>query len=393
MAKTVDANNPNISRDGGVTYFTVPTLVVGNDGQETKGTAELAFNFDLGSKGVDSALADYRNTEDVKSAAERRQTRAEERSGNGVIETALMGRVDADPSHLGAGRLTAMRTAEQHGAQTYTELSTPPSHFDTASADARARMEGILADTLNPTNSNAAVQKLQAIDNALLLESQNNRNYPLDVGTSNKLTINNGSATLLPEKNGHPILGVGLASMGQGKYVDENRNELLITSVDTMRHELFHAIDPQFNKSGTGAQSTVEDRAVHHVNAFLAADGKAPRASYLVPLEGMGQAKDIPIDAHREGVLAEKLPGGPAPRIGNVRSFPEYESLNSQPPAISGQEVPSLSAAQSAINSYVDTLRLSEGDRVKLQQFVAENTQLAMTQQASIQQEPSLERS
>jgi hypothetical protein len=388
MAKTVDENNPNISREDGVTYFTVPTLVVGNEGQEIKGTAELAFNFDLKSNGVDSALADYRNTEDAKSAAERRQTRAQERSGNGVIETALMGRVDADPSHLGAGRLTAMRTAEQHGAQTYSELSTPPSHFDTASAEARARIEGILADTLNPTNSNAAVQKLQAIDNALLLESQNNRNYPLDVGTSNKLTINNGSATLLPEKNGHPILGVGLSAMGQGKYVDENRNELLITSVDTMRHELFHAIDPQFNKSGTGAQSTVEDRAVHHVNTFLAAEGKAPRASYLVPLEGMGQAKDIPIDAHHEGVLADKLPGGPGPRMGNVRSFPEYESQNAQPALIQGQDVPSLSAAQSAINKHVDTLDISENNRARLHQLVAENTQSAIAQQ----QESSLER-
>lgn len=146
-------------------------------------------------------------------------------------------------------------------------------------------------------------------------------------------------------------------------------NALLITSSDTIRHEFFHLIDPQFNKAGVGAKSSVEDRAVHHVNAFLAAEGRAPRASYVVPLPGMAQAQDIPIDTYHQGVLAKEMPGGPAPRPGLIRNFPEYESKMSPVP----QNSPEHNAEAKNIDQYLSTLPLSDSAKTLIKEKIAEN--------------------
>jgi hypothetical protein len=175
------------------------------------------------------------------------------------------------------------------------------------------------------------------------------------------------------------VLGLGLQSLGQGKYVDEQRETHLITSADTIRHELFHMVDPQFNKKGMGAQDTIEDRAVHFTNQFIEADGRPARAAYVVPLEGGVQPKDIPVDTYHKGVLAEQMPGGLPPRPGNVRSFPEYTSQNEYGSGISSDAVAKLS-------QHVTASGFTQEQQSIIQQRVASNVQ-AVAEQSRVQQQ------
>lgn len=377
MAKSVDANNPRIARDGDVTYITVDT--VNEKGEASK--AELAFNFNLGPEGVKSATADIRSAAAAEEQERRRSAGAnqEENSALGHTVNTLMGRVNVDPSFLGHGRLTAMKSTEG-GAQVYKEASEPPTQFNSFATEGRARAEALLDQTLNPVSSNAKTQKLQAEFNTSLLESEKQRSYPLDVGDSKQLSVYNGSGTLLPQTNGHPVLGLGLQSLGQGKYVDENRETHLITSVDTVRHELFHMIDPQFNKKGLGAQDTIEDRAVHFTNQFLVAEGRPARAAYVVPLEGGMPAKDIPIDTYHKGVLAEQMPGGLPPRPGNIRTFPEYTSQSEY-----GSDLSPGVAVK--LNEHLATSGLSAEQQSIIRQQVASNAQVSVEQSRAQQQE------
>jgi hypothetical protein len=200
------------------------------------------------------------------------------------------------------------------------------------------------------------------------------------VGDSKQLSVYNGSGTLLPQTNGHPVLGLGLQSLGQGKYVDENRETHLITSVDTVRHELFHMIDPQFNKKGLGAQDTIEDRAVHFTNQFLVAEGRPARAAYVVPLEGGMPAKDIPIDTYHKGVLAEQMPGGLPPRPGNVRTFSEYTSQSEY-----GSDLSPAVAVK--LNEHLAASGFSAEQQFIIRQQVASNAQVSMEQSRAQQQE------
>lgn len=370
MAKSVDANNPRIARDGDMTYITVDT--VNEKGEVAK--AELAFNFNLGPDGVKSATADVR-AQMAKEEQDRRRGAGESKEENSALGhtvNTLMGRVNVDPSFLGHGRLNSMKTAEG-GAQVYKEASEPPTQFQSFAAEGRARAEALLDQTLNPVSSSEKTQKLQAEFNTMLAESEKQRGYPLDVGDSKQLSVYNGSGTLLPQVNGHPVLGLGLQSLGQGKYVDENRETHLITSADTVRHELFHMIDPQFNKKGLGAQDTIEDRAVHFTNQFIAADGRAPRAAYVVPLEGGVQAKDIPIDTYHKGVLADQMPGGLPPRPGNIRTFPEYTSQNDY-----GSTLPSDVSAK--LNAHLAASGYSVEQQAIIRQQVADNAQHTVDQ-------------
>lgn len=377
MAKTIDANNPRIARDGDTTYITVDTM---NDKGEVS-KAELAFNFNLGPEGVKSATADARVQMAQEEQDRRRSAKAsqEENSALGHTVNTLMGRVNVDPSFLGGGRLTAMKTAEG-GAQVYKEMSEPPTHFNSYTAEGRARAEAMLDQTLNPVSANDKVKKLQAEFNTLLVESEKSRGYPLDVGDSKQLSVYNGSGTLLPQANGHPVLGLGLQSLGQGKYVDQERQTHLITSADTIRHELFHMVDPQFNKKGLGAQDTIEDRAVNFTNQFIVADGRPARAAYVVPLEGGVQPKDIPVDTYHKGVLADQMPGGLPPRPGNVRTFPEYTSRNEFGSALS-------SATAAGLNQHIAASGFTQEQQSIIQQRVASNVQAAAEQSRAQQQE------
>jgi hypothetical protein len=72
MAKSVDANNPRIAREGDVTYITVDT--VNEKGEASK--AELAFNFNLGPEGVKSATADIRSAAAAEEQERRRSSGA-----------------------------------------------------------------------------------------------------------------------------------------------------------------------------------------------------------------------------------------------------------------------------------------------------------------------------
>lgn len=139
-------------------------------------------------------------------------------------------------------------------------------------------------------------------------------------------------------------------------------------------------IDPQFNKKGLGAQDTIEDRAVHFTNQFIAADGRAPRAAYVVPLEGGVQAKDIPVDTYHKGVLADQMPGGLPPRPGNIRSFPEYTSQNDY----GGVLTPEVFLK---FNAHLATSGYSAEEQSIIRQQVAGNAQVTAEQYRAQQQE------
>ncbi len=67
--------------------------------------------------------------------------------------------------------------------------------------------------------------------------------------------------------------------------------------------------------------------------------------------------------------LQKKCRGGPAPRPGLVRSFPEYESKMS--PSL--QNHPESHAQASSINQHLSTLSLDDSAKTVIKEHIAEN--------------------